>query len=96
MDMGMQVSMSETFNIVAADFVANEIPIVVSEEITFVDAKYQVTNPKDVSEIITRMYMAEDWDNTVTDTNKTLLIQHSLYAQDVWFTFLNEMIKKKM
>jgi len=33
MDIGMQVSMSETFNIVAADFVYTGIPIIVSKEI---------------------------------------------------------------
>ena len=33
MDVGMQVSLSETFNIVAADFVSQGIPIVVSSEV---------------------------------------------------------------
>jgi len=33
MDIGMQVSLSESFNIVAADFVSNGIPLVGSPDI---------------------------------------------------------------
>lgn len=35
MDMGMQVSMSESFNIVTADFVNNSVPIIVSKDVTW-------------------------------------------------------------
>jgi hypothetical protein len=41
MDFGMQVSLSETFNIVAADFVANGVPVVVSPEIAWVPKQLQ-------------------------------------------------------
>ena len=37
MDLGMQVSFTETFNIVTADFVNNNIPVVVSKEIPWVN-----------------------------------------------------------
>ena len=37
MDLGLQVSYSETFNITAADFVYMNVPIVVSDEIKFVN-----------------------------------------------------------
>ncbi len=40
-DLGMQVSMSETFNIVAADFVTNNVPIVVSPEIDWMSCVYK-------------------------------------------------------
>jgi len=33
MDIGMQVSLSESFNIVAADFVSNGVPLVGSPDI---------------------------------------------------------------
>jgi hypothetical protein len=37
MDLGMQVSFTETFNIVTADFVANGVPVVASEAIRWLD-----------------------------------------------------------
>lgn len=41
MDLGMQVSYSETFCIVAADFIANDIPFVGSSEIPFIPSGLQ-------------------------------------------------------
>jgi hypothetical protein len=41
MDIGMQVSLSETFNIVAADFVNNDIPVVGSSEIEWLPYLYK-------------------------------------------------------
>lgn len=51
MDVGLQLSFTETFNIVIADLVANDIPVVVSDEITWV-SKFCKTNPLNVSNII--------------------------------------------
>lgn len=51
MDIGMQVSFSETFNIVTADFVACGKPIVVSKEIEWVSGLFKVDNPTDVEDI---------------------------------------------
>jgi hypothetical protein len=48
MDLGMQVSFSETFNITAADFVYMGVPIVVSTEIPFVNGLCKInTNSSD-------------------------------------------------
>lgn len=41
MDLGMQCSMSESFNIVAADCVMNDVPVVVSPEISWVSPRFQ-------------------------------------------------------
>ena len=46
MDLGLQVSFSETFNIVAADHVSQGVPIVVSPDITFVNP-FSVASPTD-------------------------------------------------
>jgi hypothetical protein len=54
MDLGMQVSFSETFNIVAADFVSKGVPIVVSKEIDWVDPRFQA-DPNSVDDIIATM-----------------------------------------
>ncbi len=50
MDCGLQVSLSETYNIVTADFVSNSIPVVCSNEIPFV-AKVCKVSTKDIDEI---------------------------------------------
>lgn len=50
MDMGMQVSFTETFNIVAADFVAMGKPVLVSKEIDWLPSVYK-TNPTDPDDI---------------------------------------------
>jgi len=52
MDLGMQVSFSETFDIVAADFVYMNVPIVGSSEILWLDDDYKAncTNMNDIVE----------------------------------------------
>lgn len=42
MDIGMQVSFSETFNIVTADFVANDVAVVVSPEVSWASDFFKV------------------------------------------------------
>lgn len=58
MDIGMQVSFSETFNIVAADMVYNDIPVVGSKEIDWLFPLYQVKNPNNIKEIIRKTKLA--------------------------------------
>lgn len=55
MDMGLQVSLTETFNIVAADFVYMGIPIIVSDEIQWMDDYYKV-DPLDIQAIASKMF----------------------------------------
>ena len=58
MDLGMQVSFSETFNIVTADFVDNNIPIVVSNEVSWMPrwAKTSTTDTNDIVRAMNRCY----------------------------------------
>lgn len=57
MDIGMQVSFSESFNIVAADFVHNNIPIVGSPEIDWLSMFYQA-EPTNLESIVTGLQTA--------------------------------------
>ena len=57
MDLGLQVSFSETFNIVAADFVWNNIPLVGSDEIFWLDRRYKA-NPNSIESIIDKINFA--------------------------------------
>lgn len=54
MDMGMQASLSETYNIVAADFVYVGIPIVVSPEISWMP-HFAKANPYDIKDIVDKL-----------------------------------------
>ena len=58
MDIGMQVSFSETFNIVTADFVNNNVPVVASDEIAWVDPHYRA-DPTSVDDIVAKLEVAK-------------------------------------
>ena len=57
MDLCLQVSLTETFNIVTADFVSNYVPVVVSHEIKWVNYKFRA-NPNDMFDIVHKMQLA--------------------------------------
>jgi hypothetical protein len=42
MDMGLQISLSESFNLVSADFVKNHVPILVSDEIDWLPKQVKI------------------------------------------------------
>jgi hypothetical protein len=54
MDIGLQMSFSETFNIVSADFVAEDIPIVTSDEVDWMPSFF-TANTTDTRSIINAM-----------------------------------------
>lgn len=60
MDVAMQVSFSETFNIVAADCVVTGLPIVVSPEITWATSWCQA-EPTSSEDILLKLLKANDW-----------------------------------
>jgi len=51
MDVGLQLSLSESFNIVAADFVSEGVPIITSPEIDWMPPLF-TANPTDVDDIV--------------------------------------------
>lgn len=65
MDVGMQVSFSETFCIVAADLFVSGVPMVVSDEVTWVPPELRA-NPVDSQDIVKglRTAYAENFDPT--------------------------------
>lgn len=58
MDMGMQVSYTETFNIVAADMISQGVPVVTSKEIDWVDPKFHAdpNNCDDIVRVLQSIY----------------------------------------
>ncbi len=57
MELGMQVSLSETFNIVAADFVWNNIPLIGSDEIAWLDRRYKA-DPNSLESMVDKLHFA--------------------------------------
>lgn len=87
MDLGMQVSFSETFNIVTADFVNNNIPVVVSDEVYWVNKLFK-SKTTEVDSIVNKMRIA-----LLTKTfkgqylNKLNLFLDSVKSQKTWVNY---------
>lgn len=91
MDVGMQVSMSESFNIVSADFVSRNVPIVTSSEVEFVFSTYH-SNPSSIVSIANTLKFAFLQRVFYTCTvNQWLLNFHNNKATRIWTNFLGSL-----
>lgn len=90
MDIGLQVSFSETFNIVAADFVSMGIPVVTSNEVSWVHPKFHA-DPTSVEDIVKTMKRAEFWKVWFgfIDFNKVRLRDFSKDSRYEWISWIN-------
>jgi|LauGreDrversion4_2_1035121.scaffolds.fasta_scaffold00842_20 hypothetical protein len=89
MDFGMQISFTETFNIVAADFVHCNIPIVTSKDIPFINRLHKV-DLNDKSDVMWAMW----WANRgrlarVHKLNNLLLESHNERATEIWLRVIS-------
>ena len=87
MDIGMQVSFSETFNIVAADLVTQGVPIVGSNEIPWLNPLFaaDVTDSDDIAKKLLLTYRMP-WVNY--KSNQYLLNRYTNKTKDIWIKFL--------
>lgn len=86
MDIGLQCSFSETFNIVSADVVSQGVPIVGSHEIPW-SSKLFSTNFLKVDEIVDMLYLAyvfPIWNVTV---NQYKLTRYTKKTQKIWVNY---------
>jgi hypothetical protein len=84
MDIGLQVSFTETFNIVSADFVNNNIPVVTSNEVEWVSPIY-FANPSKTNSIVSRMRRAIITSRFKLNwLNKLSLWNYSLNSEKIW------------
>lgn len=89
MDIGMQCSLSETFNLVTADLISQGIPVVTSEEIQWVD-KSSHANPTDsrsIANILYNVYRNSEKNCTI---NKRCLKRFTKDARQIWINYLSE------
>lgn len=89
MDLGMQISFTETFNIVAADFVIKKVPIVASHEVSFLHPMVKVTG-SDPQEVYKAMSVAMNpaYRRKITSENLEALRSHNKMATEEWLKYL--------
>ena len=84
MDIGMQVSYSETFNIVTADFVNKNIPVVVSPEIFWVTDAFKA-DPNSVNSIKSKLKFVWVFRKLgLQKLNKMKLETYNSVSRDIW------------
>jgi hypothetical protein len=86
-DIGMQVSFSETFNIVAADLVTQGVPIVGSNEIPWTTKLFS-TNPTDSDKISDKLFFTYKFPKLNLKIHKYLLTKYTNKTIKVWLKFL--------
>lgn len=91
MDLCMQVSLSETYNIVAADSVNQLVPTVGTIEIPFLSYFSSTRKTKDVEQVLFLMYLNVKY-SIFKKINRLLLQFNSLESQQIWFKFLKKQI----
>jgi Ni,Fe-hydrogenase I small subunit len=89
MDICLQVSISETYNIVAADVVNQRVPVVTTDEIPFVNSFSSVNSNKNVENIIYTMKFNLRFKTVLTILNKFYLFVNSKRAKMVWMNFIH-------
>lgn len=83
MDIGMQVSFTETFNIVMPDHLTLGVPIITSPDILWSSPIFQA-DPNDTSDIVDALHMT--WNVPVFNviTNKIHLEKYCIESEKVW------------
>ncbi len=89
MDMGLQVSYTETFNIVAADFVWHMVPMVGSPEIEWLPKMFHA-DPNSSEDIAKKMSYAWSWTGyLLRRMSKRNLTNYNVNSLKLWKEFLH-------
>lgn len=85
MDLGLQASLSESFNIVAADFVSQGVPIVVSNEIDWLPGHFwcKPTDSKDILKTIESVLFGFDFLGKANYALRSLR-RYNRESEEVW------------
>lgn len=87
MDLGMQLSFNESFNIVAADFVQQRVPIIVSETIEWMP-NIAKTSTIDSSKIVDKIAHAVTHPQSLNLLSRIYLNKYNIEATEEWEEFL--------
>lgn len=91
-DISLQVSFSETFNLVAADSVACGVPIVVSEEIDWAAEVSKVRDACTIKDIVQKMYKCYIFRRSIVHESIRNLIQSNKQAKKTLIEQLSKII----
>lgn len=88
MELGLQVSFSESFNIVAADFVYKDIPIIGSSDIEWL-SQYYKANPNNYQDIVDKLTNAYNYKHLGLHwLNKYRLWKHNRDGVEKWIDYI--------
>jgi hypothetical protein len=92
MNLGLQVSFSESFNIVSADFASIGVPIVVSEEISWMPEDF-MADTTDAFDIVETMKHVEKMSSWVARLKmRRSLIKYNRISERAWLKFLRRTV----
>lgn len=89
MDIGLQVSFSETFNIVTADMITQGVPIIGSSEIPWLHEVY-TANTTDSEDIALKLVWAYIYPNKNVELNQKLLYIYTQRTKDIWLNYFKK------
>lgn len=89
MDIGLQVSFSETFNIVGADIVSQGVPLVGSIEIPWMNEKY-TARAQYCEEIFDALVLTSQNPADNIESNQQKLTEYTNNTADVWVQYFKE------
>lgn len=89
MDIGMQVSFSETFNIVGADLISQGVPIVSSDEIPWIFNCYTAkpTESEEITKKLMLLYHTPNWNVKI---NRFLLNRYTNKTRNIWLKYFDK------
>jgi len=86
MDIGLQVSFSETFNIVGCDLLSQNVPVIFSNDIPWSKTKYNA-EPTDSIDIVDKLLLTYNNSLDNVETNINLLKEFTNETINIWVAF---------
>jgi len=89
MDIGMQVSISETFNIVAADHISQGVPVIGSSEIPWA-INWFCADPVETQDMIKKLKRAWRFPQINVKTNQLALTAYTNETRKIWLKYFSD------
>ena len=89
MDIGMQASISETFNIVAADHISQGVPVVTSREMPWAVGWF-CANPVERTDILKKLKRVWNYPRINVITNQYTLTSYTNHTRKVWLDYFSD------
>jgi hypothetical protein len=87
LDLGMQVSFTESFNIVTADLITAKIPMIVSDDIDWMP-NLQRVSPTAHNDIVNKLKLAYNLPNLFIIPQENALKYYNAKSEKIWISAL--------